>query len=182
MVEFNKKMQCYQSEDCHKKQVDVAPHGQDFGGYYIGATAREHEQPQGTRQPNQRNQEKNNQGVREDRTKGPHVALYDKCEAKGCQANREIVIDETRLERISIGESGETGRQKPRDCFRVRRARSGTHQSKRSPEKNQDGGGDSDLLGEGETKQIPEPAKDKIEENVAGLVCLEDPGRLAVDN
>ena len=72
-------------------------------------------------QPNQGNQKKNNDGIREQRMTWPGIAPRENCEAQERQTNRDIVVNKTHFEGISIGESRDAGREEPWDRLRARR-------------------------------------------------------------
>jgi hypothetical protein len=92
------------------------------------------------------------------------AAAPDKGEAKAGQCDGQIVVHETHVKDIAVGEHGEERREEP-----GRAARGDGDQGEDAPEEEEGAEGDGDFFGGGDAEKIGEGEEKKIKENVFPL-------------
>ena len=128
-----------------------------FGQNDVCAQGRQAHHAERVRHPDQRNQ-----GQRYQPSAIPEAQISR--QRKEAQAQRDVVVHESHLERPAVGENRDEWGKLP-----GRAARGRGDQSKRAPEKRQYGERYGDLFGNPQAEGRPQPAQKKIVKNVVPL-------------
>ncbi len=86
-------------------------------------------------------------------------------QSKASQPQRQVVVHETHVEGIAIGQHGDAGREKPRRALRYR-----GNQRENAPEENQHASGNNNLLRRGKARKIRRSQQRHIKQHIVPLL------------
>src|SRR6266851_222973 len=141
-----------------QRHCQLPPTRQLRSKLHVSERAEQPQKPDRMRQPSQRRDQRGSNPI--DSPPSPQNR-----QSKASQPQRQVVVHETHVEGIAVGQHGDAGREKPRRALRYR-----GNKRENAPEENQHASGNNNLLRRGKAHKIRRSQQRHIKQNIVPLL------------